>query len=137
MLEQYSAPVRIYYEDTDAGGVVYHANYLKFMERLRTDWLREAGYDLRRLADELDIIFAVKSANLEYHAPARLNDLLSVSLALITLGKASLVIDHQLLRDQVRVCSGRIKLASLSASKLTIKPMPRALIDELSRWKTL
>ena len=72
-------PLRVYYEDTDAGGVVYYANYLAFMERARTEWLRAIGYENRQLMDELGVVFAVRRACVDYLGPARLDDLLEVA----------------------------------------------------------
>ena len=72
-------PVRVYYEDTDAGGIVFYANYLKFFERARTEWLRACGIDQRQLADDTDAIFVVRSTSLDYRAPARLDDTLAIT----------------------------------------------------------
>ena len=77
----FSWPVRVYWEDTDAGGVVYYANYLKFMERARSEWLRVLGFDQRRLRDELGLVFVVRQATIEYLKPARYDDLLTVTAA--------------------------------------------------------
>ena len=77
-LNEFTFPVRVYYEDTDAGGVVYHANYLCFMERARTEWLRALGFEHDTLATTLNILFVVGSIDIQYRKPARLNDALSV-----------------------------------------------------------
>jgi acyl-CoA thioester hydrolase len=114
-------PVRIYYEDTDAGGVVYHANFLCFMERARTEWLRERGYELDKLEQEYGFLFAVRSVDINYLKPAHLNDLLRIEVSITRKGKASLDIDHEVYRDDVLVCSARIKLAGISAD--TFRPM--------------
>ena len=82
--------VRVYYEDTDSGGVVYYANYLRFMERARTEWMRALGFEQDRLIREDGILFAVRSANVEFLRPARFNDLLSVGLDVVHRGRASL-----------------------------------------------
>ena len=87
---EFSWPVRVYYEDTDSGGVVYYANYLKFMERARTELLRSVGYEQDQLQQELGIIFAVHSANIQYKKPARFNDELNVFTSITHIGKASI-----------------------------------------------
>ena len=79
VLRSYIHPCRVYYEDTDAGGVVYYANYLKFMERGRSEWLRALGFESSQLATEKDVMFAVVHCTLDFLAPARLDDLLTVS----------------------------------------------------------
>jgi len=114
-------PVRIYYEDTDAGGVVYHANFLCFMERARTEWLRELGYELNKLEQEYGFLFAVRSVDINYLRPAHLNDLLRIEVAIARKGKASLDIDHEVYRDETLVCRARIKLAGIAAD--TFRPM--------------
>ena len=99
----HSIPVRIYYEDTDAGGVVYYAAYLRFMERVRSEWLRSLGFDVQRLAAEEGILFAVRALQVDYLRPARLSDQLDVSVALQHCGRASLVVDQQVQRDGIGV----------------------------------
>lgn len=113
-------PVRIYYEDTDAAGIVYYANYLRFMERARTEWLRMMGYELDTLKQEHGFVFAVRSAHVEYIRPANLNDLLRVQVSVLKLGKASVNLEQDIYRDQQLICRGRIKLAGLDA--VTLKP---------------
>ncbi len=83
--------MRVYYQDTDAGGVVYHAQYLSFMERARTELLNQAGIDLARFADRNRVLFMVHRISVTYHQPARLNELLSVSAEVVKMGRASLV----------------------------------------------
>ncbi len=84
--KEFSWPIRVYYEDTDSGGVVYYANYLKFMERARTELLRSIGYEQDQLQRELGIIFAVRNANIHYKKPARFNDELKVITSISSLG---------------------------------------------------
>ena len=87
-------PVRVYYEDTDAGGVVYYANYLKFMERARTEWLRTRGFEQDVLIKEQDLVFAVRSLSIDYLRPARLDDLLQVRVTVSELRRASIVFEQ-------------------------------------------
>ena len=123
----FAFPVRIYYEDTDAGGVVYHANFLRFMERARTEWLRELGYELDKLEQEYGFLFAVRSANIDYLKPAYLNDSLSIQVSIARKGKASLEIDHEVYRNETLLCRARIKLAGLAAESFRPMALPFTL----------
>jgi acyl-CoA thioester hydrolase len=127
-------PVRVYYEDTDAGGVVYYANYLKFMERARTEWLRELGFEQDELIDRHNVLFAVRRVALEYRQPARFNDRLTVSVEVTAAGKASLTFAQAIRREtnDTLLCDGEVRIASLDA--LTFKPrgIPRELQQKLT-----
>jgi len=131
-------PVRVYYEDTDSGGVVYYANYLKFMERARTEWLRSLGLEQDRLLDEFGVIFAVHSLALDYRAPARFNDALQVSVTPQNKGRASLGFRQQVLRDagdndrQLLLCEGQVKIACLDARTLRPRPIPDSVYAEIT-----
>ena len=98
-LNEFSLPVRVYYEDTDAGGVVYHANYLRFMERARTEWLRALGFEQDLLAQELGIVFVVASLDIQYRKPARFNDALSVTSSISTVGRVSILFKQEIWRE--------------------------------------
>jgi len=98
-LNEFILPVRVYYEDTDAGGVVYYANYLRFMERARTEWLRTLGFEQDQLAQELSVVFAVAGLEIAYRKPARFNDALSVSAKIDTIGRASLLFKQEIWRE--------------------------------------
>lgn len=126
-------PVRVYYEDTDAGGVVYYANYLKFMERARTEWLRELGFEQDRMREEHGVIFAVRSVQIEYVQPARFNDRLEVGVRVTEVGGASLSFHQRVRRDEgdILVCRGDVKIACLDAARLRPRPIPDPLIAEL------
>lgn len=125
-------PVRIYYEDTDSGGVVYYANYLKFMERARTEWLRSLGLeqDALRAAGHL---FAVRSVQVDYLRPARFNDLLDVTAGVVDAGGATLTFEQEVRRDAEVLCRGRVTVASLDAETLRPRRIPAALRDRLPR----
>src|SRR5512138_1443660 len=97
-MSEFTHPVRIYWEDTDAGGVVYYANYLKFMERARSEWLRTQGFEQDVLRDEAGVVFVVRRVEIDYLAPARFNDALDVTVNLHEVGRASLVVRQELLR---------------------------------------
>lgn len=133
MTRVYSLPVRVYYEDTDAGGVVYHANYLKYMERCRSEWLHEAGCDVERVRERFGILFAVRRATLDYLAPARLWDELAVTLVVRKLGKVTLDLEQSVHRGDMLLCRGMLRLASLEAASLKPAVMPdrlRKLVDQ-------
>lgn len=124
----FSWPIRVYYEDTDHGGVVYYANYLKFMERARTEWLRSFGIELDRLGAEQELIFAVRRAEVDYLLPARFNDALQVTVALLRVGGASLeLIQHIYLGEQC-LCAGRIKLAAIHPQTLGPQRLTKHLL---------
>lgn len=126
-------PVRVYYEDTDSGGVVYYANYLKFMERARTEWLRSVGFEQDRLLAQEGIIFAVRTVELGYHRPARFNEMLEVCSSLVAKGRASLTFHHQVRRvdDGQELCSGEIKIACVDLKSMRPTPIPKALLAEI------
>ena len=129
----FSWPVRVYYEDTDSGGVVYYANYLKFMERARTEWLRELGFEQDELIRKEDVIFAVRNVDIEYVRPARFNDALNVSVRVSEFGRASITLAQEIIKDNEPgvLCKGSIRIASLRAS--TFKPcaIPPAIREKM------
>ena len=96
-------PVRVYYEDTDSGGVVYYANYLKFMERARTEWLRGAGFEQTELLRELDVIFVVREVHVEYLKPAAFNDSLNVTVKLLKTGRSYMDVAQTVEREDILV----------------------------------
>ena len=126
--------VRVYYEDTDRAGVVYYANYLRFMERARTEWLRSLGFEQDRLIADQGILFAVRTANVEFLRPAHFNDLLSVSAEVTGRGRASLTF-RQVIERQAdaggAVCTGVVKIACLDAATLRPKPIPDFIAKEI------
>ena len=131
-------PVRVYYEDTDRAGVVYYANYLRFMERARTEWLRGLGIEQDSLSEQQGIVFAVRSASLEFIKPAHFNDLLEVGAEVIKRGRASLTFSQAIDRQGERqgepseiVCTGIVKIACLDAVSLQPKPIPEFVLKEI------
>ena len=124
-------PIRVYYEDTDAGGVVYHTNYIKFMERARTEWLRNLGFEQDELRDNHGVIFAVRSAQVDYNLPAKFNDELVVSSKVIKFGKASISIEQEVKRKGNTLCKGIIKVATLDNKSFRPKAMPDTLYEQL------
>lgn len=128
-------PTRVYYEDTDSGGVVYYANYLKFMERARTEFLRALGFEQDVLARDDGVIFAVRSVSVDYLQPARFNDLLQVTANITNIGGASLVFEQTIFRDREAhskpLCTATVKVVCLDARTLRPKPIPERIIAEL------
>lgn len=120
-------PVRVYYQDTDAGGVVFHAQYLAFMERARTELLNARGFDLARFADESRILFMVHEIAVRYHRPAMLNDLLEVTAAPGPSGPASLVFAQRVERAGELLVEGKVKLAFVDRDRQRPVRMPAAL----------
>ncbi len=110
LAELFVFPVRVYYEDTDAGGVVYYANYLKFMERARTEWLRAAGFELPELARDHNVIFVVRSVAIEYLQPARFNDALRVTVHLEKMGSCTLDVLQSVERGDTRLAEARVQV---------------------------
>lgn len=127
-------PVRVYYEDTDSGGVVYYANYLKFMERARTEWLRARGFEQDALLRDQRLLFAVRALNVEYHRPARFNDLLEVTSRIVAAGGASLVFGQTIQRagSAEWLCSAQVKVACIDAETFRACRMPRQLMREIA-----
>jgi tol-pal system-associated acyl-CoA thioesterase len=120
-------PVRVYYQDTDAGGVVFHAQYLAFMERARTELLNARGLDLAALADEGRLLFLVHELNARFHAPARLNDMLSVSAEVVKMGRASLVFGHRVERETELLVEAEVTLAIVHRDRMRPARMPEEL----------
>lgn len=127
-------PVRVYYEDTDAAGVVYYANYLRFMERARTEWLRELGFEQDQLLRDPGVLFAVRTARVRYHLPARFNDQLLVEVAHKRPRHASIDFVQRVLRDDAErsvLCSADINVACLDATSFRPCALPERIAAEI------
>ncbi len=131
----FAIPVRVYYEDTDAGGVVYYANYLKFFERCRTEWVRAAGCDQSRMASEDDTVFVVRKAQCEYLRPARLDDLLEIDLEVEKLTRVRVVFRQHVRRNGEELVTGTIEIACVKCSTMTPTPIPDVLYQQLENLK--
>jgi acyl-CoA thioester hydrolase len=129
-MSAFTVPVRVYYEDTDAGGVVYYANYLRFMERGRTEWLRHLGFEQDQLTRDEGVVFAVRSANVEFIKAARFNEQLEVSVELVKYGKASVNLQQHIHRGNEVLCSGDIRLACVDADSFRPKAIPAAIMEK-------
>ena len=125
-------PVRVYWEDTDAGGIVFYANYLKFFERARTEWLRAAGVEQHQLREETGIIFVVTETRLRYTAPARLDDLLTVTVEPQPAGRASLVLRQRALRGDTLLADGEIRIGCVRAEDLKPQRLPDAVVAAIT-----
>jgi acyl-CoA thioester hydrolase len=125
-------PVRVYWEDTDAGGVVYYANYLKFMERARSEWLRARGFEQDVLRDEAGVVFVVRRVEIDYLSPARFNDQLDVSVGLHEVGRASLGVRQELMRGSTRLARADVTLACVDAVRFKPVKMPATLLQALT-----
>jgi acyl-CoA thioester hydrolase len=123
--------IRIYWEDTDAGGVVFYANYLKFFERARTEWLRAAGLGQQALRDETGAMFVVAEVQVRYLAPARLDDLMVVSVNVVEQGAASMVLEQEAWRDDTLLAQGRIRIGCVQASTLRPCRIPAQVLAVL------
>lgn len=131
-MTEFCWPVRVYYEDTDSGGVVYYANYLKFMERARTEYLRALGFEQDRLRQELGILFTVHSLQVDFRLPARFNDALEVTASVSDTRRASLTFSQQVRRcGQPPLCTGLVRIACVDAMSFRPVPIPDVIRSEL------
>jgi acyl-CoA thioester hydrolase len=133
-VETFTFPVRVYWEDTDAGGVVYYANYLRFLERARSEWLRVIGIDQAALLRDERLQFVVVEANIRYHRPALFDDALVVSVRIGELRGASVVFAQEIRRgtaDGELLISASIRAACLASDGLRPRPLPAALTGQL------
>jgi acyl-CoA thioester hydrolase len=131
----FAIPVRVYYEDTDAGGVVYYANYLKFFERCRTEWMRLAGYDQSQLATESGIAFVARKASCEYLKPARLDDALMIGLEVEKLTRVRVVFRQYVRRGDDELVTGSVEIACVNRLTLTPVAIPDYLYSKLEALK--
>lgn len=124
-------PISVYYEDTDAGGIVYHSNYLNFFERARTEWLKAIGVKQTVLLAD-DIVFVVKKAELDFRRAAKFEQDLIVETVVIEMKKASLVFEQKLIDEQgVTYCEGKIVVACISLSRMRPRAIPQNIVQEL------
>lgn len=131
---QFVWPVRVYYEDTDAGGVVYHANYLKYLERARTEWLRYLGFEQDDLRRRLGTMFVVTSLKLDYHKPACFNAELLVSVSIAQMRRARVTFAqaiHSAAAGRARICSAQVTAACVNCATFKPQPWPQEIAAEL------
>lgn len=120
-------PIRVYYEDTDAGGVVYHARYLHFFERARTEYLRQLGFSQQHLLNERNYAFVVKTMQIDYRLAAKLDDLLMVETTVGSIKGATILFSQQIKRDNLVICTAEVKVACVDLSKMK----PAAIPEEI------
>ena len=126
-------PVRVYYEDTDAGGGVFYANYLKFMERARTEWLRTLGFEQQSLINEHGIGFIVAALDMKYRAAARLDDHLTIQTSITQIGRASLHFAQRVLLSDTVLAEGNIRVGCVKLSTLKPSALPDDLREQISQ----
>ncbi|MCD0259948.1 tol-pal system-associated acyl-CoA thioesterase [Xanthomonas melonis] len=132
----FSWPTRVYWEDTDAGGVVYHARYVAFLERARTEWMRAAGYGQESMRQQHGLVFAVRSMQLDFLKPARLDDALAVSAVVLKCKRASLLFAQSVRREGEVLLTAEVRIAALGASDFRPCGMDDALYDVLKALET-
>ena len=120
-IQSFDWPIRVYYEDTDSGGVVYHSNYLNFMERARTEWLRAMGFEQTTLKDLLGVIIVIHSLSISFKKPAYFNDLLMVNCVLSNIGRSSIEMAQTIQRDGNLLIEAQVKAVFVNAN--TFKPV--------------
>ena len=123
--------VRVYYEDTDAGGIVFYANYLKFFERARTEWLRTAGINQQELIASDNAGFVVKSATIDYHAPARLDDELRLTLVIEKLGRASVQFAQKAYKGNTLLVEANVKVGCVDLANVRPRSLPEHVADKM------
>ncbi len=129
-MTEFVIPVRVYIEDTDAGGIVYYVNYLKYMERARTEFMRTQGFD-KRYIFTADLMFVVSDVEVKYRRPARLDDELLVSTRIVESSAAQLLFEQRILRADEEICSGFVRIACVDTVSLKPRRMPRELVAAL------
>ena len=131
MIELFSLPIRVYYEDTDTGGVVYHSNYLNFMERARTEWLRSLGFEQDELLRTEGVIFAVSAVSIRFLQPARFNELLEVTVALDRCGAASLTLLQEARRGADVLANAEVRVACIDKQRFVPVAIPERVAAKL------
>jgi acyl-CoA thioester hydrolase len=132
LMRPFSWPVRVYYEDTDHAGVVYYANYLRYFERARTEWLRTLGIEQPELAAQHQVIFVVRSIAVEYLQPARFNEVLDVGVELEHVGASQITMSQRACRGDAILAEARVRLACIGLPHMRPTRMPRVLTEKIS-----
>ena len=133
MNKNFAWPARVYFEDTDAGGVVYYANYLRYLERARTEWLRAMGFDQQRLLQDTGLGFAVRSVTAEYLKPARLDDELQVVSGIKMLGRAQIVFDQRIERGEHTLLTATVRIACMDLAHGRAAAVPQDIYDHIAK----
>jgi acyl-CoA thioester hydrolase len=130
-LQPFSWPIRVYYEDTDAGGVVYYATYLRFLERARTEWLRALGFEQPELAGRFNVVFVVRALAIDYHRPSLFNDRLRVTVELAKVGASRMVVAQRVLREEELLAAAEVKLACVGAASFKPVRIPQLILTKI------
>jgi tol-pal system-associated acyl-CoA thioesterase len=134
-VKEFHWPLRVYIEDTDAGGIVFYVNYLKYMERARTEFMRTYGYDKAALLSEgkagADLMFVVRRVNVDYRRPAKLDDELTATAKVVEIGKAQLTFEQRILRGDDVLCGGRVNIACVEYGTMKPARIPEELLTSL------
>ncbi len=130
-MSKYTHQFRVYYEDTDAGGVVYHANYLNFFERTRTEWLRSKGLQQSVMREQANVILAIRHMDIDFVLPARLDDLLTVSTEVVSHSKIAMLVAQEIHVEGTLVAKAQVQIVSLNAEKFKPMRFPTQYLEEL------
>lgn len=125
-------PIRVYFQDTDAGEVVYHAAYLNFLERARTEWLRHLGFEQNELEPRFGILFIVRSVEMKFMRPARLDDLVTVGVEVCQLGRAQVTLRQEVCCDSRLLVNAKVNLACVSRGSFRPQPLPESIVAAFS-----
>ncbi|MGH1403125.1 MAG: tol-pal system-associated acyl-CoA thioesterase [Alphaproteobacteria bacterium] len=132
---KHSIPIRIYYEDTDAGGIVYHANYLKFAERGRTEFLRHTGYSNQNLHETRDIMFVVRHIDIDYLKPSSLDDLLSMETTILSMKNSSFVMHQKVLRGEETIADMKVVLVCVQVNDYIPTRLPKDIKEAFQSYQ--
>jgi acyl-CoA thioester hydrolase len=131
----FSWPVRVYYEDTDAGGVVYYANYLRFLERARTEWLRALGFEQTALAAVHHVVFVVRSISLDFLKPSRIDDMLEITVEPAAAGASRVELAQRVTRGGLELATARVTLACVNTDTFRPVRIPGPVIEKIGKKK--
>jgi len=129
----FSLPLRVYYQDTDAGGVVYHSTYLNFMERARYEWLRELGFNANTLTAESKVLFMIRSIDIGYLKPAVLDDLLNITVSVLEVGRSRITLFQEVLCNRIKLANATIHVVCVDAEKLRPVSIPASLREKIGK----
>ncbi|MBY0474057.1 MAG: tol-pal system-associated acyl-CoA thioesterase [Nitrosomonas sp.] len=133
LFNYFSLPVRVYYQDTDAGGVVYHSTYLNFMERARYEWLRELGFNANTLIATSKVLFMIRSIEVEYFKPATLDDLLNITVAVQEVGRSRITLSQEVLCSHIKLVNATVHVVCVDTVKLRPVSIPASLREKIGK----
>ena len=137
MPKPFTWTIRVYYEDTDTCGIVYYANYFKFFERARTEWLRSVGFEQQKIADELGLRFVIVRVECDFKQPARLDDVIDLDVHVARVGSASIVFEQTARCGAVSLASARVRVGCIESNTLTPAPLPSQLLAAVEQLPQL